>query len=88
MSVTMGNAIRELKVKISNIDIDMVEQDVCTVLVSLIYCLNHLISQAKDSLCQYIDNYVRDRITLADKVIEDLAGKKIKDGDVILTYAK
>ena len=28
MSATMGNAIRELKVKISNIDIDMVEQDV------------------------------------------------------------
>jgi translation initiation factor eIF-2B subunit delta len=25
---------------------------------------------------------------LADEVIEDLAGKKIKDGDVILTYAK
>jgi len=70
MSVTMGNAIRELKVKISNIDIDMVEQD------------------AKDCLCQYIDNYIRDRITLADEVIEDLAGNKIKDGDVILTYAK
>lgn len=28
MSVSMGNAIRELKLKISNIDIDMVEQDV------------------------------------------------------------
>ncbi len=28
MSVTMGNAIRELKLKISKIDIDMVEQDV------------------------------------------------------------
>jgi len=25
---------------------------------------------------------------LADEVIEELAGKKIKDGDVILTYAK
>ena len=46
------------------------------------------INQAKDFLCQYIDNYIRDRITLADEVIEDLAGKKIKDGDVILTYAK
>ena len=30
MSVTMGNAIRELKLKISGIDIDMVEQDVRT----------------------------------------------------------
>ena len=28
MSVSMGNAIRELKLEISNSDIDMVEQDV------------------------------------------------------------
>ncbi|KAF4619740.1 hypothetical protein D9613_005381 [Agrocybe pediades] len=70
MSVTMGNAIRELKVEISGIDIDMIEQD------------------AKDALCQKIDNYIRDRIIIADEVIQDLAGKKIKDGDVILTYAK
>jgi len=27
MSVSMGNAIRELKLEISGIDIDMVEQD-------------------------------------------------------------
>ncbi|KAK2464562.1 hypothetical protein APHAL10511_003420 [Amanita phalloides] len=70
MSVSMGNAIRQLKLEISNTDIDMVEQD------------------AKDSLCQNIDNYIRDRIILADEVIEELAGQKIKDGDVILTYAK
>ncbi|KAF8901651.1 initiation factor 2 subunit family-domain-containing protein [Gymnopilus junonius] len=70
MSVTMGNAIRELKVEISNMDIDMVEQD------------------AKDALCLKIDNYIRDRIIIADEVIEENAGNKIKDGDVILTYAK
>ncbi|KAF9534949.1 eukaryotic translation initiation factor 2B delta subunit [Crepidotus variabilis] len=70
MSVTMGNAIRELKLKISNIDIDMVEQD------------------AKNALYAEIDNYIRDRILLADELIEELAGNKIKDGDVILTYAK
>jgi hypothetical protein len=29
MSVTMGNAIRELKLEISNSDIDLPEQDVC-----------------------------------------------------------
>jgi translation initiation factor eIF-2B subunit delta len=28
MSITMGNAIRQLKLEISNSDIDMVEQDV------------------------------------------------------------
>ncbi|GLB33519.1 putative eIF-2B alpha beta delta subunits family protein [Lyophyllum shimeji] len=70
MSVTMGNAIRQLKLEISGSDIDMIEQD------------------AKDALCQKIDNYIRDRIIIADEVIQELAGKKIKDGDVILTYAR
>jgi len=44
--------------------------------------------QAKDALCQKIDNYIRDRIIIADEVIQELAGKKINDGDVILTYAR
>ncbi|EAU84501.1 translation initiation factor eIF2B delta subunit [Coprinopsis cinerea okayama7 len=70
MSVSMGNAIRQLKLEISNSDIDMIEQD------------------AKDLLCQKIDNYIRDRIIYADEVIQDFAGKKIKNGDVILTYAR
>lgn len=35
-----------------------------------------------------IDNYIRDRIIIADEVIQELAGNKIKDGDVILTYAR
>lgn len=70
MSVTMGNAIRQLKLEISNSDIDLPEQD------------------AKDALCQTIDNYLRDRIFVADEVICALAGKKISDGDVILTYAR
>ncbi|KAK7695599.1 hypothetical protein QCA50_000235 [Cerrena zonata] len=70
MSVTMGNAIRQLKLDISKTDIDLPEQD------------------AKDALCQEIDNYIRDRIIIADQVIEETASKKIKDGDVILTYAR
>lgn len=44
--------------------------------------------QAKDALCYWVDNYVRDRIIIADQVIQDVAGSKIKDGDVILTYAR
>jgi translation initiation factor eIF-2B subunit delta len=44
--------------------------------------------QAKDSLCHKIDHYIRDRIIIADEVIQELAGKKINDGDVILTYAR
>ncbi|KAJ7068182.1 hypothetical protein C8F01DRAFT_979013 [Mycena amicta] len=70
MSVTMGNAIRQLKLEISGSDIDLPEQD------------------AKDVLCQKIDDYIRDRIIVADDVIQDFALKKIKDGDVILTFAR
>ncbi|KAJ3540579.1 hypothetical protein NMY22_g4240 [Coprinellus aureogranulatus] len=70
MSVSMGNAIRQLKLEISNSDIDMVEQE------------------AKDLLCRKIDDYIRDRIIMADEVIQESAGKKIKDGDVILTFAR
>lgn len=44
--------------------------------------------QAKDALCEIIDDYIRDRIIIAAQVIQETAGKKIKDGDVILTYAR
>jgi translation initiation factor eIF-2B subunit delta len=44
--------------------------------------------QAKNALCSKIDNYIQDRIIIADKVIQELAGNKIKDGDVILTFAR
>ncbi|KAF8558792.1 IF-2B-domain-containing protein [Imleria badia] len=70
MSISMGNAIRQLKLDVSGSDIDLPEQD------------------AKDTLCDTIDNYIRDRILLADQVIQETAGKKINDGDVILTYAR
>lgn len=70
MSVTMGNAIRQLKLEISGSDIDLPEQD------------------AKDALCDKINNYIRDRIIIADQVIQEIAMKKIHDGDVVLTYAR
>lgn len=44
--------------------------------------------QAKDALCEKIDNYIRERIIVADEVIKDTAGRKIKDGDTILVYAR
>ncbi|KAI0723022.1 eukaryotic translation initiation factor 2B delta subunit [Earliella scabrosa] len=70
MSVTMGNAIRQLKLDISGSDIDLPEQD------------------AKNALFQKIDTYIRERILIADQVIQETAGNKIKDGDVVLTYAR
>jgi hypothetical protein len=39
-------------------------------------------------LCGKIDNYIEERITAADQVIAQSAGLKIKDGDVLLTYAR
>ncbi|CAG8563340.1 3995_t:CDS:2, partial [Funneliformis mosseae] len=43
---------------------------------------------AKRLLCEKIDNFIRDRITFADRVIVDYGLQKIQDDDVILTYAR
>lgn len=45
-------------------------------------------NQAKEEICSFIDNFIRERITIADQVIAESAAQKINDGDVILTYAK
>lgn len=66
----MGNAIRWLKVEISEFDPSTPE------------------SSAKQELCNAIDDFIRERITVADQVISDSAAEKICDGDVILTFAK
>ena len=66
----MGNAIRWLKVVISNVDVSTPE------------------SQAKSELCDLIDNYIREKVTVADQVIANKANDKIEDGDVIMTFAK
>jgi translation initiation factor eIF-2B subunit delta len=98
MSVTMGNAIRQLKLDISGSDIDLPEQDVsffhahpCIDLSidGMRICFPRcMCMQAKDALCQKIDDYIRDKIIIADEVIQDIAGKKIKDGDIVLTYGR
>lgn len=43
-------------------------------------------NEAKLSLCEYIDQYIRERITVAGQVITNSAATKIRDGDVVLTY--
>ena len=45
-------------------------------------------SQARALFLEKIDNFIRDRITVADQVIISLGLQKIQDGDVILTYAR
>ncbi|GAA6034322.1 hypothetical protein JCM8097_002667 [Rhodosporidiobolus ruineniae] len=46
------------------------------------------LDEAKSLLLTKIDSFIRDRILLADRVIEQHAIDKINDGDVILTYAR
>ncbi|TDZ19173.1 putative translation initiation factor eIF-2B subunit delta [Colletotrichum orbiculare MAFF 240422] len=42
---------------------------------------------AKKLLCESVDNFIRERITLADFVIVNTAADSIEDGEVVLTYA-
>ena len=70
LSVSMGNAIRWLKLTISTIDPDTPEH------------------QAKTKLCSAIDNFIRERITVAGQAIASSASSRIQDGDVIVTFAK
>ena len=66
----MGNAIRWLKVEISEVDVNTPE------------------NTAKAGLCNAIDLFIRERITVADEVIAASAAEQIKDGDIVMTYAK
>ena len=45
-------------------------------------------AEAKKGLCEAIDVFIRERVTFADQVIAKSAAEKIKNGDVIMTYAK
>ena len=45
------------------------------------------VTEAKAYLMDEIDNYIRERITLAHQVIVEKAVERIADGDVVLTYA-
>ena len=66
----MGNAIRWLKVKISEVDPDTLE------------------TTAKTDLCESIENFIAERITVADKAIATSTAERVRDGDVILTYGR
>lgn len=70
ISISMGNAIRWLKLEISKVDPSTSD------------------SEAKRGLCLALDVFIRERVTFADKVIANSAAEKIKDGDVVMTYAK
>lgn len=69
LSISMGNAIRFLKRRITSLPLNLSE------------------SEAIASLLSDIDRFINEKIILADKVIVKHAVTKIRDGDVLLTYA-
>ncbi|PWN53659.1 IF-2B-domain-containing protein [Violaceomyces palustris] len=44
--------------------------------------------EAKAHLLERIDHFIRDRIVYAGKIIRAQAGSKIRDGDVVMTFAR
>ncbi|KAL4891261.1 hypothetical protein BDV59DRAFT_182892 [Aspergillus ambiguus] len=44
-------------------------------------------ASAKTTLSEFIDSFIREKITVADQVIAGSAAQKIQDGDVIVTFA-
>lgn len=44
--------------------------------------------EAKAQLCQLIDEFIRDKSTLAHQLIAEKGAEKINDGDVVLTYCR
>ena len=44
-------------------------------------------NEAKSLLCELIDNFIRERVNVADQVIVGLASDMVQTGQVILTYA-
>ena len=90
MAISMGNAIRYLKWEIQHIPLDMPDDDVRPPSWLVVEAFSHpaFLCQARDLLCERIDHFIRDRITLAGKVIEELAISKIKNGDTVLTFAR
>jgi translation initiation factor eIF-2B subunit delta len=72
ISISMGNAIRYLKEVVAGISQDEIEDE----------------DEAKKLLCEWIDNFIRERIQAADALIAETASLKIVDGDTILVYGK
>ncbi|KAJ3050649.1 Eukaryotic translation initiation factor 2B, subunit 4 delta, 67kDa, partial [Rhizophlyctis rosea] len=72
LATTMKSAAKHIKSAISNVSIDMPDED------------------AKAQLKTVIDEFIRDRITLADQMIVEQAQEidKIKDGDLIMVFGR
>jgi translation initiation factor eIF-2B subunit delta len=72
ISISMGNAIRYMKEVVAGMSQDEVDDE----------------DEAKKLLCDWIDNFIREKIQAADALIAESASSKITDGDTILLYGK
>lgn len=43
--------------------------------------------EAKEDICEFIENFIREKITVADQVIANSGAEKVNDGDVILCFS-
>ncbi|KAH8916630.1 IF-2B-domain-containing protein [Atractiella rhizophila] len=72
LSTSMGNAIRYLKWEITKLGQEKQRGE----------------DEAKAHLIETIDYFIRDRIVLADKIIQDIACSRIKESEVVMVYGR
>ena len=84
----MGNAITHLKFRISSISPELPESEVDIKNSTILIQGLSLSLQAKETLLRVINDYIQEKILLADKAISQSCMKVINDGDVILVHAQ
>jgi translation initiation factor eIF-2B subunit delta len=91
-SISMSNTIRYLKSQITilaSMESDLPERDVSILGPRPSSMFDDVYrSQAKELLCDRLDNFARDRIVLADYLIQETAVDKITENSTVFTFAK
>jgi translation initiation factor eIF-2B subunit delta len=81
----MGNAINYLKLAIAN---TKKMSNLAEVFYHLSPCTIDEHIKAKSYICDKIDQFIQERIAIADEIIIKHGVSKITNGDVILTYSR
>jgi len=81
----MGNAIKYLKIKITSISPGTPEEEV--ILMKLLIAFFYVHFQAKKTLCESLEKFLKEKIILAGEAIATTCCDIIKQNDVILVYA-
>lgn len=70
LSISMGNALNNLKIQIGHLTPSWSEKE------------------QKEAIVEFIESFVEENIKLATESIASKASERIRDGDVIMTYAR